>query len=69
MRDAMKCSSEAFNLEARMLLRLHLSPPSLDDIDGLLDMFSEHVVEFSAYECFLGDIPGRNAVIWEVREY
>jgi len=35
----------------------------------LLDLYPDHVIEFSAAEVFVGDRPGRNAVVWEVRKY
>ena len=27
------------------------------------------VIEVSVYDCCLGDLPGRNALVWEVRRY
>ncbi|MFH1506144.1 MAG: hypothetical protein ABIE94_04130 [archaeon] len=69
MRDALKDCKHARGLQVKMLLQKHLTPSSYEDIQALLEMFPEHVVEFSAYNHCLGDIPGRNAVIWEVRLY
>lgn len=51
------------------LLLNHLNPNSLDDLYILLDKYPEHVVELSATEQQFGTVPGRNAVIWEVRNY
>lgn len=54
---------------ARLLLRKHLNANSLDDLWILMDRWPEHVYEFSATESCLGSVPGRNAVVWEVRAY
>ena len=54
---------------ARMLLRRHLNANSLDDLDAVLALWPGHVVEFGACEECLGVLPGRNAVVWEVRAY
>lgn len=54
---------------ARMVLRRHLSPDSFDDLWMLLYRFPNHVVELSALDRCLGTVPGRNAVLWEVRAY
>ncbi len=71
MRDAMVDgdTKSASGLTAKLLLETHLNPSSLADLEVLLDRFPDHVVEFSTYRFCLGDIPGRNTVIWEVRNY
>jgi len=62
-------------LEARLLLRKFLWPASLGELDECLDYFSigsqipTPTVEFSSYAVSVGDILGRNTVIWEVRNY
>jgi hypothetical protein len=56
-------------LAARMLLARHLNPASLADLWALLERFPGHVVELSACGRCLGTVPGRNGVIWEVRDY
>lgn len=56
-------------LRARMLLRRHLNADSLDDLESLLEKYPGHVVELSALEECFGTVPGRNAVVWEVRRY
>jgi len=58
-----------FGLAAKTLLRARLSDSSYDDLMELLELYPEHVVEFSAAESFVGNRPGRNAVIWECRAY
>jgi hypothetical protein len=54
-------------LESRMLLQRHLNPSSLADLEELRELWPGHVYELSACNRCLGTIPGRNAVIWEVR--
>lgn len=69
MRIAMQQGKEAKGLAAKFLLQKHLTPASYDDIMDLLDMYPDSVIEFSAYQMCLGDKRGRNAVIWECRNY
>ena len=70
MNKALRISSEnTQGLEAKMLLEKYLSPSSISDIYCLLDTFPESVIEFSSYRIPVGNIPGRNTVIWEVRNY
>jgi hypothetical protein len=57
------------DLEAKITLRRYLDSSSYDDLMDLVETFPEHVIEFGAYETNLGNIPGRNTVIWEVRKY
>lgn len=46
-----------------------LNDNSRDDLDVLLETFPDHVVEFSALDVCFGTVPGRNAIVWEVRSY
>lgn len=54
---------------ARLVLQRELSPGSYEDFLALGRLYPEATIEFTAYEIFVGDIPGRNAVVWEVRNY
>lgn len=54
-------------LESALALRRHLTPSSHSDLMALLDAYPDHVVELSALRRCYGSLPGRNAVIWEVR--
>lgn len=56
-------------LAARHLLERHLSPSSLADLWALFERYPGHVCEFSVCDRPIGTIPGRNAVVWEVRHY
>lgn len=54
---------------AYALLREVLTPSSFDDLMILRDLYPEHVYEFTALDVQFGTVPGRNAVVWEVRRY
>lgn len=70
MRDALNEKSEvAQGLVADLLLRRAMTPSSYDDWRLLLDRYPGHVFEVSVYGHCLGDVPGRNALVWEVRRY
>lgn len=56
-------------LAAKMLLRKHLNASSLADLEALMERYPGNVVELSACSTCFGTVPGRNAVIWEVRDY
>lgn len=54
---------------ATAILRWACCPNSFDDIEELLDRYPDHVIELTAYASFLGNLPGRNTIVWEVRHY
>lgn len=62
-------AKHAQGLTAKLLLQHYLSPSSHEDVKELLDLFPDHVIEFSAYSRNLGSCKGRNTIIWEVRKY
>ena len=64
-----KESFRCWGLEALSLVRAHISPASLSDMESILETFPNDIIEFSSYSVPVGDIPGRNTVIWEVRGY
>ena len=59
----------AYGLHALGLLKTYLSPASYDDIQELVDLYPGHVIEFTCCSKDVGDCRGRNAIIWEVRNY
>ena len=69
MRVAMETATHAYGAEASALVGGYLSAGSLADVQELLELYPDAIVEFSAYEMTVGERPGRNAVIWEVRDY
>jgi hypothetical protein len=56
-------------ITALLLLRKHLNADTFDDLLILLREYPDSVVELSATEQQFGTVPGRNAIIWEVRNY
>jgi hypothetical protein len=70
MRDALAAAPEtAQRLRSDLLLKLAMTPSSHDDWNLLLEQYPGHVLEVSVYDRCLGDTPGRNALVWEVRRY
>ena len=69
MRDCLKNGIQLNGLNVKMLLLKYIYPNSFNDIMELIDIYPEHVIEFSTYEMPLGDCINRNTVIWEVRQY
>lgn len=70
MNTALKEKPEhAIGLKANLLLKENLWPSSLADVEALLELYPNSVIEFSAYEIAVGNLPGRNTVIWEVRDF
>jgi hypothetical protein len=65
----------AEGLSVDLILKDFLSPASYVEVMENIEYFSHSpqgifpVVEFSAYSVGVGDLPGRNAVIWEVRSF
>lgn len=56
-------------MKTNLMLKSYLSPSSYEDMKILLEMFPEDIIEFSSYRVNVGNIPGRNTVIWEVRNF
>jgi hypothetical protein len=59
----------AEGMKTNLMLKSYLSPSSYEDMKILLEMFPEDIIEFSSYRVNVGNIPGRNTVIWEVRNF
>lgn len=51
------------------IIRHHFNEPSLDDLLDIFRLFPGCTVEFTCYEIILGQLSGRNTIIWEVRHY
>jgi len=56
-------------LAVKLLLDQFLDPSSRDDFDAIWELYPSAVIEFATYPYDLGKIPGRNTLIWEVRDY
>jgi len=70
MRNALRNGGRhAYGLEAKLILEGSMTPSSFSDLQALLELYPDSIIEFSTYSICLGDRPGRNTVIWEVRNY
>ena len=70
MRDALRKGSAVLEgLLADLVIRSAMTPAAHDDWQDLKDRYPDHVLEVSIYDRNLGDCPGRNALVWEVRLY
>lgn len=69
MRDVLPYAKHYHRLQAKQVLQQHCSPTSYDDLSELLDLFPDHVIEFTAYARQLEGYKLRNVIIWEVRLY
>lgn len=54
---------------ARQLLRWAMWPSSFEDFLALCDLYPYSAIEFSCFDVEIGSVPGRNTIIWEVRDY
>ena len=70
MRPALKLQQHvSTGLRTRMLLKGYCTPSSWADLEVLIERYPDHVIEISIYSGTLGNTPGRNALVWEVRKY
>jgi hypothetical protein len=70
MRDALRADgAPVYGWQGRLLLRGAMTPSSWADFETLLERYPGHVLEVSVYSSCLGDVSGRNALVWEVRRY
>ena len=70
MREAFKLHTRtSHGLTSNLILKEAMTPASYEDWQDLLDRYPEHVLEVSVYDRCLGDLPHRNALVWEVRRY
>lgn len=54
-------------LSAYQMLRKFLYLGDYEDLMDLMDRYPDHVVEFTSCNRYVGAIPRRNTIIWEVR--
>jgi len=70
MREALrKGGAHMQGLQTRYTLQTLMTPASWSDLTALLELYPGHIVELSVYEVLLGDLRGRNTIVWEVRNY
>lgn len=69
MRQAILRARKIEGAQAFWTLKSTLTPSSFSDLVALLEQYEPNVVELSVYSEPVGLIPGRNAIVWEVRNY
>jgi hypothetical protein len=69
MRTALRNGKQFYGLVAETILKDAMSPGSYDDLQILFEEYPDSVIEVSVYSICLGDTPGRNSIVWEVRNY
>jgi hypothetical protein len=70
MREALEEGpQDRSGLLSRLLLKELMSPGSMEDWLRLEEQWPGHVFEISIYDRFVGDVPRRNVLVWEVRRY
>ena len=59
----------AEGIKAKMLLKSAMDSSSFADLEVLLETYPTSTIEFSTWSVNVGNIPNRNTVFWEVRNY
>ncbi len=70
MRTALRLAGQyAEGLLAQQLMKHFCDYDSYEHIMALFERYQNHALEFSCYSKFVGNVPRRNTLIWEVRHY
>ena len=70
MRAALTSSgTQIFGMKALVTLQTILGHNDFEDLMTLVDGYPDHAVEFSGFNRYVGNIPRRKMIIWEVRQY
>lgn len=70
MRESLRSNArDCRGVEITELLDRYMDQNSRDDLEQLDELYPEHVVEFTCYSVELGQLPHRNTIFWEVRNY
>lgn len=70
LRDALDHDGHhAEGLRAVLILQGACDPNSMDDLRGIWERYPDAVIELTAFDRQIGSLPGRNTVVWEVRDY
>lgn len=69
MREGMRIAKDMEGVRVREALKHWLTPSSYSDLEELLEEYPDSVIELSAYRTNVGNCPGRNMLVWEIREY
>jgi|GEM_PF-6946801 len=57
------------SLETLVLINEFMDPSSRDDVDAFFELFPDATIEFTCFSVNVGNIPNRNTLFWEVRNY
>jgi hypothetical protein len=68
MRQAYEIMKHASGLKAVTILKENMDAPSWDNLCGILQEYSDSVVELSSYSVPVG-VLGLSTIVWEVRDY
>lgn len=70
MREALKEQTlHLSGIQVPYLLKGYMDHNSYEWLQELLDLYPDHIVEFSTYSTQWGTVPNFNTVFWEVRKY
>lgn len=69
MRKAFPYMRAVSGSEILVLFNRWMDPSSQDDLRDLLDLYPDAIVEFTCFTKDVGNIPGRNTIWWETRNY
>ncbi len=70
MREALKQGGkQVYFTTAKCIMQHYMRPKSYMMIQDLFDLYPNCVIEFGCYSRCLGEFPGHNVIIWEVRNY
>lgn len=69
MRDAMRKAKRMTGILVVAYLKELMTANSWDELQELFDRYPDSIIEFGIYQNCLGCYPGRNCLIWEVRNY
>jgi hypothetical protein len=69
MRKAFPFMRAVSGSEVLVLFDRWMDPSSQDDLRDLLDLYPDATVEFTCFTKDVGNIPCRNTILWETRNY
>lgn len=69
MRETLKNGIQIQGLRALGHLKYFMNPNSFADYEALREIYPDSVIEFSCYDHALGNLPNRNTIFWEVRNF
>lgn len=55
--------------ETNVILERYMDPSSRDDLRDIMDLYPDAAVEFTCFDVNVGNLPHRNTIFWEIRNY